>query len=99
MSANAVATMLLARRLHGAPALGPLANTFARASGIAALAGAAAAAVLRGRPGVAGAVLDLAFGGVAFGVVGAAGIALLGDESLRSASSRIVRGVFRRRRS
>jgi len=99
MSANAVATLLLARRLHGGPALGPLANTFARASGIAALAGAAGASVLRARPGVAGAVLDLAFGGAVFLAVAAGGIASCGDESLRGAASRIVRRVFRRRRS
>jgi len=99
MSANAVATLLLARRLHGGPALGPLANTFARASGIAALAGAAGASVLRAHPGVAGAVLDLAFGGAVFLAVAAGGIASCGDESLRGAASRIVRRVFRRRRS
>ena len=81
------ATLLLARRLHGGPALGPLATRFARASGIAALAPRRLAAVA--------ARLDAGLVGGGrrprprrsrvFGGVRAAGIATLGDESLRSA--------------
>jgi putative peptidoglycan lipid II flippase len=97
MSANALATVLLARRLHGGPALGPLVSSTARAAAVAIAAGAAGHAMLRGDPGTLGAVRDLALGGAAFGIVAAAAIALVGDESQRGAVRRMVQRVFRRR--
>lgn len=97
MSVNALATVLLARRLHGGPALGPLGSTTVRAAAVAIAAGGAGHAVLRGDPGTFGAARDLALGGAVFGVVAAAAIALFGDESLRGAVRRIVQRIARRR--
>jgi putative peptidoglycan lipid II flippase len=88
ISANALATLLLARRLHGAPALRPLFASFARAAAIALAAGAAGHLALRGERGLAGALVDLALGGAAFGVVALAGVALVGDEALRASLRR-----------
>ena len=99
MSANALATVVMARRLHGAPSLGALASSIARAVAVAIAAGAAGRALVRGDPGTLGSVRDLALGGAAFLAVAAVGIALFGDESLRGAARRIVQRVFRRRRS
>jgi putative peptidoglycan lipid II flippase len=99
MSANAIATLLLARALHGGPALAPLASTFARASAIAAAAGAAGAFALRGGAGSLAAAVDLVLGGLLFLGVAAGGIALVGDESLRGAARRVARRVTRRDRA
>jgi putative peptidoglycan lipid II flippase len=98
ISANALATVLLGRRLHGAPALRPLLASFARAAAVAIAAGAAAHLALRGEPGLPGALLDLALGGVAFGLVASAGVALLGDEPLRASLRRVAAPVFARLR-
>ncbi len=98
MSANALATLLLARRLHGGPALLPLASTSARAAVIAIAAGVAGHALLRGEPGTIGAIRDLVIGGIAFGVVAAAAIALVGDASLRGALRRIAQRLIPGRR-
>jgi putative peptidoglycan lipid II flippase len=89
ISANALATVLLGRRLHGAPALRPLGASFARAAAIGLGAGAAAHLALRGQAGLLGAILDLALGGAAFGVVALTGVALAGDEALRAALRRL----------
>ncbi len=97
MTVNALATVLLARRLHGGPALGPLVSSSARAGAVAIAAGVAGHAVLRGDPGTLGAARDLVLGGAVFGAVAGAAIALFGDESLRGAVRRVVQRVFRRR--
>ena len=91
-----LATLFLARRLHGAPALPPLAASFGRALGIAVPAGAAAYLVAVDRPGPLGGLIDLALGGAAFAVVATVGIALLGDAPLRDALARPVRALLRR---
>jgi putative peptidoglycan lipid II flippase len=91
MSANALLTLLWARRRHGAPPLGPLAATGARALLVAAAAGAVAAIVQPGQPGHLGAFLDLALAGVAFAAVAAAGTLAIGDEALRAALGRLLR--------
>jgi putative peptidoglycan lipid II flippase len=93
MSANAVATLALARRLHGAPKLGELFATAVRAAAIAAVAGAAArwivpfpdAAVARE------ALLNLAWGGSLFVVLGGAGAFFFGDQPTREAILRLLR--------
>jgi putative peptidoglycan lipid II flippase len=96
MSANAVFTLALARRLHGTPQLGALVATGARVltiSAVAALAGATAA------PGAGrgfAALGDLAIGGVAFAAVALAGVFAVGDEPLRAV---IRRAAARLRRS
>lgn len=100
MSTNALATLALARRLHGAPRLTPLFVSVGRALAVAAPAAAAAFFVqtMRGAvlaepaPGTPlGAVVDLALGGVAFVSVAGIGIALVGDAALRSAARRLLR--------
>lgn len=97
MSFNALATLLYARRLHGGPALLPVAASMVRALAIATVAGLAARAVVVGRPGTLGALLDLACGGALFVALAAAGVAVLGDASLRAAGLRLVRRLARRR--
>jgi putative peptidoglycan lipid II flippase len=92
ISANALATLGLARRLHGAPRLAPVAATAARALFIGALAAAAGAWARPGRAGLSGALLDLALGGAVFASVAGLGIALAGDAALREG----VRAVARR---
>jgi putative peptidoglycan lipid II flippase len=96
MSANALATLLLARRLHGAPKLGPLAASTLRALGIAAAAALAGGACVRHRPGTVGALLDLGIGGTVFAAVAAVGIWTLGDRPLRQATARALRRLVRR---
>jgi putative peptidoglycan lipid II flippase len=91
ISANALATLLLARRLHGAPSLLALARTGAAALA-AALPGAAAAWwVQRGGEGVLGALLDLALGGAAFCAVALPIAWWVGGEPLRAALARLLR--------
>ncbi len=88
ISANALLTLLLARRLHGAPALGPLASTVARVM-VAAVPAALLARIVRFEMGgLTGALLDGAVGGLVFASVAALGILLLGDD----ATKRAVRG-------
>jgi putative peptidoglycan lipid II flippase len=96
MSANALGTLLLARFLHGAPAFGPLLASSARTLAIAALAGAASAAVLRGGAGFAGALRDLLAGGAVYGVLALALIFLLGDAPMRDTVRRLARRFGRR---
>jgi putative peptidoglycan lipid II flippase len=92
MTVNALATVLWARWLHGAPALGPLLGTAARA----ALVAVPAAAVARWLGGgatesVAQAAVTLAIGGGLFAATAAAGIALVGDEPMRALLRRFSR--------
>ncbi len=90
MSANALATIGLARLLHGAPRPGPLAATSLRAALIAAAAGAAASAALR-RAASGIALFDLALAGLAFTAVAALGSYWIGDPELRATVGRLVK--------
>jgi len=96
MSFNALVTLLYARRLHGGPALLPVATSALRALAIAIVAGLAARAVVADRAGTLGSLLDLACGGAVFAALAAAGVAAFGDESLRATGRRIVRRLARR---
>ncbi len=97
MSVNALATLALARWLHGAPALGALGATLARA---ALAAGPAAALVWWALPAAsasAGAALvELALGGTAYAALVAAGAWWVGDAALRDVLRRITRRLRRR---
>jgi putative peptidoglycan lipid II flippase len=102
MSVNAVATLALARRLHGAPRLTPLATTGVRALAISVLAGlvaAVAAAFVRGPAGRGqfAELVELAGGGLAFGAVALAGVRLVGDPPMRAALDRVWRRLRRTR--
>jgi putative peptidoglycan lipid II flippase len=91
MSTNTLGTLLLARRLHGAPNLGALALSGARAAVIAGIAAYAGAKTLRGGEGTAGILTDLGFGFAAYGAITLALVFLLGDAPLRDAIRRLVR--------
>ena len=95
MTANAMATLIWARWLHGAPALGPLFATAARAAVVAAPAAAlarwAAGPTARSVPEAA---VTLAIGAGLFALTSGVGIALVGDEPMRD----VLRRVTRRRR-
>jgi putative peptidoglycan lipid II flippase len=92
MSANALATLGLARRLHGAPDLGSLGLSLVRAAVAAVLAAVAARLVPpTGLEGLPGRLADLALAGVVFGVVALAAAWLVGDPPLRAALARIGR--------
>ena len=94
MSANAFATLALARALHGAPRLGSLAVGALRAVGIALVAAAAAHAALRvAEPGAA--LIQLACAGVAFGAVAVPGALWFGDRELRGQVARRLRSGAR----
>jgi putative peptidoglycan lipid II flippase len=97
MGANALAVVVLARRLHGAPRLAPLAATLARAVAIAALAALPASRAAFGLPGTTGALLDLALGGAVFVCVVGLGVAWLGDEPMRDEAKLVLRRLRRRR--
>jgi len=102
MSANALATLLLARRLHGAPPLGALVGSGGRALVLAVLAAGAAWAAqgLRAAwvtlPGLLGWLADLAAGGAAFAAVTLLLLPALGDDVLRGALGRLLRRLARR---
>jgi putative peptidoglycan lipid II flippase len=104
VSANALATLVLARRLHGMPPLGPLAVSALRAGLVALAAGLAAAAAARGAGallparGALAALRDLACGGAAFAALAVPGIALFGDAPTREALRRLARRLARLRR-
>jgi putative peptidoglycan lipid II flippase len=99
ISANAIATLALARALHGAPLLLPLLGTFARSVVVAVAAGVLGREVLRGDPGFSGAVVDLALGGAVFVAVAGLGVVVLGDAPMREGVARVLRRFRRRRRS
>jgi hypothetical protein len=94
MGANTLGTLLLARRLHGAPALGRLAVSGARALLIAALAAFAGSLALRGGS-LAGALRPRLGGGV-FGATALALVFVVGDAPLRDALRRLARRFGRR---
>lgn len=91
VSANAVLTLMLARRLHGAPRLGPLLGAGVRAAALAALALAAGMWLQSGGAGAAGALRDLLAGGAGFGAVAIGGLLVLGDPPLREGLLRWLR--------
>jgi putative peptidoglycan lipid II flippase len=89
MSGNALLTLLYARRLHGAPRLIPLANTACRALLIAAFAALAAALAIETWVMDAAALLQLAVGGLAFGIAALLGARSIGDPPIREAVARV----------
>jgi len=103
MTANALATLLLARHLHGAPDLRALAATGARALAIAVVAAAVGDAVVPlvarvpGLPaaGPLAALARLAAGGAAFAAVAFAGVRAVGDASQREALAGLARRLRR----
>lgn len=102
MTANAVATLIYARRLHGAPALLPLLGVFLRSLAIALPAGAAAFALIALRvqlwpqpdaPAKLKALIDLALIGAGFGIVALPGIYFFGEDGLRRFLQKIIRKI------
>jgi putative peptidoglycan lipid II flippase len=92
MSANAVVTLPLLRRVHGGPRLGELRATFARALLLAVLAAVAAHwAAMQ----AFGALAQLSLGLAAFAAVALPGVFVLGDAAMREA---VRRGLVRLRR-
>jgi len=97
MTISAVATLLWAYWLHGAPALSNLMDTAGRAL----LLSVPAAFVVRWIAGttpasMSAAVVNLCLGGALFAALVAAGIALVGDDALRGLLKRTT-GRFARR--
>jgi putative peptidoglycan lipid II flippase len=88
MTANALATLLLGRRLHGAPRLLLVLATLMR-SGLAAGGGVAAALAVRSASVPGGGLGQLAAGGTAFALASGAGILLFGDAATRGALRRL----------
>ena len=100
ISANALATLVLARRLHGAPDLGALAASAVRALGIAAIGGAVAYGAAAAVAGWAGATSLDAFaqcaaGGLAFAFVALPGVLWLGDDATREVVGGLISRVRR----
>jgi putative peptidoglycan lipid II flippase len=98
ITASALATLWLGRRLHGAPRLLPLLDTLGRA-GLA--AGVGVAAALAAEPfgrGLAGSLGGLASGGAAFALAAGAAIGVVGDAATRGAIARAGRRLLRRAR-
>ena len=99
MSASALATLLLARRLHGGPPLRPLLTTGLRAAVSALLAGGAAAVALDFLPvmerGTLSALATLAAGGAVYAAAGFAALHWLGDPPLRAVVGRVLRPLRR----
>ncbi len=96
---NALATLLLARLLHGAPALLPLAGTLGRALASAVPAAAATHFATRalhgccGLDGTPGALLELALGGSLYLGIALPAAWLFGDAPTREAIARLRRRV------
>jgi putative peptidoglycan lipid II flippase len=89
MSASALATLLLARRLHAGPPLWPVVTTGLRAAVGAALAGIATVGALNALPlpppgSAVTALLRLAAGGVVYAAAALVAVQLLGDAPMRS---------------
>jgi len=90
MTANAVVTLAWARRRHGAPHLGALGATGARALAAALLGGAAAAWAQTGGAGLWSALADLGRAAAAFAAVALPAAWLLGDAGMRAALRRVI---------
>jgi len=97
MSANAVATLVWARRLHGAPDLAALASTTLRAAAAGLVGAAAASALPAASAGFGAALMHLALGGAVFAAVGLSGAWLLGDAPMRRALARVLQRAVPRR--
>jgi putative peptidoglycan lipid II flippase len=96
MSANALATLALARWLHGAPALAALAATMLRAALVAMPAAALVRAVAGATPAtLLEALWQLGGGGVLFAALCAGGILLIGDPAMRDLLTRVTRRLRR----
>lgn len=92
MTANALATLLLARRLHGAPDLGALFGTAGRAALIGGVAAIATTFVPHaGDSGMGGILLALGLKSAVFAGLVAGGTALGGDPPMRAALARVAR--------
>ena len=98
MSVNAVATLLLARRLHRAPDLVALVRTTGRAAVIAFVAAALVRTLVvpDAGGGWSGALFTLGSGGLLFATIILAGTATVGDGAMRDAVRRLLRRVTRR---
>ena len=92
---NALATLVWAQRLHGAPDLAALGLSALRTAAVALLAIGAVWLVPARDPGIAAAVAQLVLGGLVFGAVGLGAGYALGDAALRGVLLRLVRRVRR----
>jgi putative peptidoglycan lipid II flippase len=100
ISGSALATLLLARRFHGGPALGSLAAALGRSFAAAGLAALVSRTLQPGHPGLLGALLDIAVGGAVFVAVATAAIAIGADAATREAwLALLTRGLRRVRRT
>ena len=86
MSANAVALLLLLRRVHGGPPVAPLLSSFGRALVLALVLGLAASWAASLFESALGATLA---GGAILGILAIPGIWLLGDEEMREVLKRL----------
>jgi putative peptidoglycan lipid II flippase len=93
MTVNALATIVLARRLHGAPPLGALLESTARAAVIAVAAGVAASLVTSDSVPLSksGMLSNLLVKGVVFAAIALAGIPTLGGDAMRDTLRRLLR--------
>jgi len=91
VSVNALATLVMARVLHGAPRLAPLALAALRAVAVGAVVALAARAVQPGLPGARGALLDLAAGGAALALLGGAALLFAAGRPTRDAALSLLR--------
>src|SRR5512139_3495211 len=97
MSINALATLLLARRLHGGPDLRQLIETAGRAMLIGVAAALMTAVLLNVAPTGSAAPL-LVLGGAVFAGLVALGVFILGDAAMRDALGLVLKRLARRRR-
>jgi putative peptidoglycan lipid II flippase len=92
MSVNALATVLLARWLHGGPSLLRLLDPTMRAALIAAIAGGVTHAAVRLiPPGAAAGLVVLSAGGIVFAAVVVTGTLAIGDPTMRDTLLRPLR--------
>jgi len=89
MTVNALLTLLLARRLHGAPHLAALAGTACRALAIALVAALAGACTAGLTANIGLSLLQLALGAAAFAITALVGARWIGDAPIRDAVARL----------
>jgi putative peptidoglycan lipid II flippase len=97
MTVNALATIALARVLHGAPNLRPLLTSAVRATAVAVVASLCGTWVLLDRAAAPNPAYDLLVGGAVFGVVAVLGVLAIGDAPMRAALRAVIRRIFRAR--
>jgi hypothetical protein len=91
MSLSALATLLLARSLHGAPGLGPLLNSALRGgAGTAVAAGAATLMPVPAIEGLLGAGIELVVRSAVFGGLALGATLSFGDDATRAAVERLL---------